>query len=191
MKKTQSCMVCGKVFSSYNKNPLFCSNACRSKSLEDPLNAKSDEVIAFYRSGNTLDETAQYFGCSYKIIRNILIRNKIPRRVAAKRDQFGKKNSTWKGGRSRTRDGYISISMPDHPSASKNGLILEHRVVMESHIGRYLTSQECVHHKNFIKDDNRIENLELMTRSAHQSLHNRLKKEEKKRMLLCSQSINL
>lgn len=45
---------------------------------------------------------------------------------------------------------------------------------MEQYIGRLLSKDEVVHHVNEKKDDNRIENLQLMTRSEHIELHNRL-----------------
>lgn len=77
-------------------------------------------------------------------------------------------NNRWKGGRAKT-GGYIEILKPDHPFANKNGYIYEHRFVMEQHIGRYLKPTERIHHKNHIKDDNRIENLQLLSCAGENS----------------------
>lgn len=67
----------------------------------------------------------------------------------------------WSGGRKNTAKGYVLVWHPEHPSANKKGWVLEHRYEMEIHIGRMLLAAETVHHKNGVRSDNRIANLEL------------------------------
>lgn len=83
----------------------------------------------------------------------------------------GSDNAQWKGGRVHNSDGYIVRSIDDsHPFAAMGYRekrtphvikLLEHRLVMAEYLGRCLTAFEEVHHVNTIRDDNRIENLQL------------------------------
>jgi hypothetical protein len=69
-------------------------------------------------------------------------------------------------GKNRYKDaqsGYIILVKKDHPNARRGGKVAEHVYVMSEYIKRPLMKNETVHHKNGIRDDNRIENLELWT----------------------------
>ncbi len=88
-----------------------------------------------------------------------------PRREASPR---------WHGGRIVTARGYVKINMDRDnfffPMADKAGRVPEHRLVMAKSIGRCLQNWEIVHHKNGIKGDNRIENLQLVTDDRHKQI---------------------
>lgn len=75
----------------------------------------------------------------------------------------GKNNPKWKGGHQSHGSGYMYLLKPEHPNADSRGRILEHRLIMEQHLGRYLDPEEVVHHINKIAEDNRIENLQLFS----------------------------
>lgn len=104
---------------------------------------------------------------SYKTVARRLKKLGIPRR-----NSRGKNNPMWAGGIKIGKGGYILVWRPDHPHANTQGYVPEHRLVMEDHIGRYLDPNEIVHHINSDRQDNSIENLQLLeSNSAHAKLH--------------------
>lgn len=75
--------------------------------------------------------------------------------------------------------GYILISKPEHKFADRDGYVRKHRIIYEDHHKCCLLPWVVIHHKNGIRNDNRIENLEPLDRSTHAKLH--LKKDMNER----------
>lgn len=82
----------------------------------------------------------------------------------------GDKNPNWRGGRRIDKSGYVLIHSPQHPFGDFHGYVREHRLVMEKQLLRFLQPEEVVHHLNEIVSDNRIENLQLMSKEEHDRL---------------------
>lgn len=143
-------------------------------------NIKNRENIpALYKSGLSCLEISKKVGLSRGAVHSVLkVRGVKFRtfneaiRVKYPNGRVGADSSNWRGGRRKTKAGYIRIKVVSHPYADSQGCVMEHRLVMEREMGRYLNPDEIVHHKNGQKDDNRIENLELVAdRGTHISEH--------------------
>lgn len=105
------------------------------------------------------------------------------RRKGTENPMYGKRREAcprWNGGRKVRSDGYVIVVAPDdhpHPCDEFKGsglkYVLEHRLVMEKKIGRYLKNDEVVHHIDGNPSNNSPENLQLMERGEHASMHAR------------------
>ena len=68
-------------------------------------------------------------------------------------------------------NGYLYIYDPTNIYANKAGKAYQHILVMCEHLGRKLKPNECVHHIDRDKTNNKLENLQLMTLESHVRLH--------------------
>lgn len=62
---------------------------------------------------------------------------------------------------------------PGHPKANTFGFVAQHRLVGETLVGRPLRANECVHHKDECRTNNRPSNLQVLPQTEHRRLHAR------------------
>lgn len=136
----------------------------------------AEELRRLYAQAGSCAALARWLGKPVPTMRYHLVRAGIQMhtgyRSPKKVRHYGPEHQNWKGGTFMHSDGYVMEYAPDHPDANKNkGYVLQHRLVVERQISRYLLPSEVVHHKNGDKQDNRPENLEIVTRSRHMKHH--------------------
>lgn len=186
------CAECGQVFESYiSDKRKFCSQSCAAKS-NNRLKAKTAKRITkkciycgqgftllasqlkvrekhlgykvqycsracFFSAIKIKPKECEYCGTTYvpqrKTTRYCSIACKSKARIGKARSAFWYEN------------GYRVLSLGDGVG------IKEHIKIMQDHIGRKLKANEVVHHRNGIRDDNRLRNLQLLTRGEHSRLH--------------------
>lgn len=163
--KTKTCDQCGTVFT-YVKEPergerRFCSRLCRNAWVrehavyQERSCAACGKLVKIYPSNAGRYRSERTF-CSVDCRRSVVV---------------GPEHPQYKG-RYPNKQGYIKIRGDRVPAAYRSmcvrgDSVLEHRLIMATHLGRPLEHWEVVHHKNGVKDDNRIDNLELLGNHEH------------------------
>lgn len=101
------------------------------------------------------------------------MKNKIKKKYPS-----GEKSHAWKGGRVICIK-FIVVYNPKHPRSNGSGYVMEHRLKMEKKLGRYLTKDEVIHHKDSNGLNNDLRNLILFNNNGeHISFHHTERKKE-------------
>ncbi len=138
------CKFCGSIFEKKDKR-IYCSLVCSVKNLQHDRKYKNPIKYREY-----LDR------------QNKKRRDSVRKKLGLPLDH-PKVNESGKG--FKRKEGYIYFLKKGHPNAAKSGYIAEHVFIMSEYLRRPLNGKETIHHKNGIRDDNRIENLEIWSHS--------------------------
>lgn len=187
---TRTCCHCSKEYQTYpSVKPKYCSMKCAGQAKRRGGVGKCDQCgKQFWKHASKPNRRFCSLSCS-TTSRNLTADNPAySRDVSGKnnpmygRGSSGKDNPMygvrkeraprWSGGKRIRKDGYVMVVVSDnHPNPSYTKpsgtkYLLEHRLVMESHLGRYLSPTEVVHHIDENPSNNTIDNLRLYASQA-------------------------
>lgn len=166
-KNTHLCPVCNIHFRRRgNKIAKYCSVNCKSISQKGKSTANKGRFSGTFVSCETCGDRFYIHPSRFEKTKycSLKCRNEDKNWGARMK---GEKNHSWKGGKTKIGE-YVYVIVAEHPNGHKNTKrVAEHRLVMEKKLNRYLNNNEEVHHKNGLKTDNRIENLELVVKKIH------------------------
>ena len=152
-----SCPVCEKKFTKKTSKNKYCSREC----YYEMKRIRKDRVFWTDEMRNKLSK--KYIGDG-----NPMYGRKGWSKGMKRTDICGENHPRWKGGYWISKDGYKIIENSVETNGARKA---EHRKIIEEFIGRKLSTDEIVHHKNGNKLDNRIENLSVVSRAEHINIH--------------------
>lgn len=148
--------------------PQYCCRHCQSAAARELLTCAFCGKVEWL-TGSLHGKCGRHY-CSYDHFKKGLAKFHV-----------GPAHHNFKGGDGRAinRDGYATLRWSSLPESdrrlvygSKSGRVFEHRVIMARVMGRPIRPDERVHHLNGVRDDNRLENLQLeVNNGSHTRLH--------------------
>jgi hypothetical protein len=175
MKK--KCIVCLQIYATTNKNQQCCSRFCANSKRKRNYILKICEICGKeYETYLSKKQKCCSLDCKNKFVSKKLKQKGIPKNwhpeIGFKKKE---KNIMWKGGRFKSGS-YILVHSPKHPCRNSSGYVMEHRLIMEKKIGRFLTKKEVIHHLDHNKSNNSLDNLFLFeSTNRHVAYHELLK----------------
>lgn len=159
------CAICGVVFYS-DREKKTCSSECLTQYKKRFTKGRDDTVTKVMRNCNYCNKEIWKRPKDFKTIRSYCDRKCSAMGRSINPEQGNYKEVFGQRVNYHYSNGYVVLYFrKEDGSLSKGRTVLEHRYVMEQSLGRHLLPNENVHHINGIRDDNRIENLELWTTS--------------------------